>query len=134
MHSIFVDNIWVANLAYMQLVSKFNKGLRLLLCFTDIFSKCTWVLPLKDKYDITITNAFQKILKESNQKPKNAWVDKGREFCNWSMKSRLERDTIEIYSTYNEEKSNVAKRFIRTLKSKLYKNLTSTSKKWYIDA
>ena len=45
------------------------------------------------------------------------------------MKSRLERDTIEIYSTYNEEKSNVTKRFIRTLKSKLYKNLTSTSKK-----
>ena len=134
MHSIFVDNIWVANLAYMQLVSKFNKGFRLLLCVTHIFSKYTWVLPLKDKYDITITNAFQKILKESNQKPKNAWVDKGREFCNWSMKSRLERDTIEIYSTYNEEKSHVAKRFIRTLKSKLYKNLTSTSKKWYIDA
>ena len=45
------------------------------------------------------------------------------------MRSRLERDTIEIYSTYNEEKSNVAKRFIRTLKSKLCKNLTSTSKK-----
>ena len=44
------------------------------------------------------------------------------------MKSRLEKDTIEIYSTYNEEKSNVAKRFIRTLKSKLYKILTSTSK------
>ena len=118
----------------MQLVSKFNKGFRLLLCVTDIFSKYAWVLPLKDKYYITITNAFQKILKESNQKPKNVWVDKGREFYNWSMRSRLERDTIEIYSTYNEEKSNVAKRFIRTLKSKLCKNLTSTSKKWYIDA
>ena len=113
----------------MQLVSKFNKGFRLLLCVTNIFSKYTWVLPLKDKYYITITNAFQKILKESNQKPKNVWVDKGREFYNWSMKSRLERDTIEIYSTYNEEKSNVAKRFIRVLKSKLCKNLTSTSKK-----
>ena len=66
-HSAFVDNIWGADLADMQLISKFNKGFRFLLCVFDIYRKYAWVIPLKDKKGITITNAFQKILKESNQ-------------------------------------------------------------------
>ena len=53
----------------MQLITKFNKGFRFSLCVIDIFSKCPWVIPLKDKKGITITNAFQKILDESNRKP-----------------------------------------------------------------
>ena len=51
----------------MQLISKFNKGIRFLLCASDIFSKNAWVIPLKDKKGITITNAFQKMLIESNR-------------------------------------------------------------------
>ena len=51
----------------MQLISKFNKGIRFLLCASDIFSKYAWVIPLKDKKGITITNAFQKMLIESNR-------------------------------------------------------------------
>ena len=66
----------------MQLISKFNKGFRFLLCVIDIFSKYAWVVSLKDKKGITITNAFQKILKESNRKPNKIWVDKGSEFYN----------------------------------------------------
>ena len=54
----------------MQLISKFNKGIIFYYVFTDIISKYTWVIPLKDQKDITITNAFQKILDESNPKPK----------------------------------------------------------------
>ena len=45
----------------MQLIGKFNKGIQFLLCIIDIFSKYAWVVPLKDKKDITITIAFQKI-------------------------------------------------------------------------
>ena len=71
----------------MQLISKSNKGFRFLLCVIDIYSKYAWVIPLKDKKGITITNAFQKILKESNRKPNKIWVDKGSEFYNKSMKS-----------------------------------------------
>ena len=85
-HSHFIDNIWGADLADMQLISKFNKGFRFLLCVIDIFSKYTWVIPLKDKKGITITNAFQNIVKESNRKLNKAWVDKGSEFYNRSMK------------------------------------------------
>ena len=53
----------------MQLISKFNKGIRFLLCAIDIFSKYAWVIPLKDKKDITIVNAFQKVLNKSDCKP-----------------------------------------------------------------
>ena len=66
----------------MQLLSKFNNGFRFLLCVIDIFSKYVWVIPLKDKSDITITNAFQKNLKESNRKPNKVWVHKEREIYN----------------------------------------------------
>ena len=75
----------------MQLTSKFNKGIRSLLCAIDIFSKYAWVIPLKDKKGITITNAFQKILDESNCKPNKIWADKCSEFYNGSMKSWLEK-------------------------------------------
>ena len=76
-HSIFIDNIWGADLADMQLISKFDKGFRFLLCVIDIYGKYAWVIPLKDKKGITITNAFQKILDESNRKANKIWVDKG---------------------------------------------------------
>ena len=66
----------------MQLISKFNKVFRFLLCVIDIFSKYAWVVSLKDKKGITITNAFQKILNKSNRKPNKIWADKGSEFYN----------------------------------------------------
>ena len=72
----------------MQLISKFNKIIRFLLCFIDIFSKYAWVIPLIDKKCVTVTNAFQKILDDSKRnKPNKIWVDKGSEFYNRSMKS-----------------------------------------------
>ena len=100
--SPFIDNIWGADLADMKFISKFNKIIRFLLCVIDIFSKYAWVIPLKDKKAITITNVFQKILNESKHKPNKIWVDKGSEFYKRSTKSWLERNYIEIYSTHNE--------------------------------
>ena len=70
----------------MQLISKSNKGFRFLSCVIDIYRKYAWIIPLKSKKGNTITNAFQKILKELNCKPNKIWVDKGSEFYNRSMK------------------------------------------------
>ena len=58
----FRDNIWGVDLADMQSLSKYNKGIKYLLCAIDLFSKYAWVVPLKDKRGITIVNAFQKII------------------------------------------------------------------------
>ena len=116
-YSEFKDNIWGADLADIQLISKFNKGFRFLLYVIDIFSKYAWVIPLKDKKGISIVNAFQKILKESDRKPNKIWVDKGSEFYNSSFKKWLKDNYIEMYSIHNERKSVVTERFIRTLKT-----------------
>ena len=114
-YSGFRDNIWCVDLADMQIISKFNKGFRFLLCVIDNFSKYAWVVPLKSKKGISIVNAIQKILKESDRKPNKIWFDKGSEFYN-SFKKWLKDNDIEIYLIHNEGKSVVAERFIRTLK------------------
>ena len=58
----------------------------------DIYSKYAWVIPLKDKKGITITNAFQKILDKSNCKPNKIWINKVSEFYDRSMKSLLQNN------------------------------------------
>ena len=132
-YSTFKDDIWGVDLADMQLLSKYNKGIRFSLCVIDIFSKNAWVVPLKDKKGISIVKAFQSILKQSDKKPNKIWVDKGSEFYNAYFKKSLRDNDIVMYSTHNEGKSVVAERFIKTLKSKIYKYMTSISKNVYID-
>ena len=56
-------------------MTKYNKGVKFFLCVTDICSKYVWVVPMKDKKIITVTNALQKILEESWHKPNNMWID-----------------------------------------------------------
>ena len=118
----------------MQLISKFNKGFRLLLlCVIDIFSKYALVVHLKDKKGISIVSVFQKILDKLGRKPNKIWVDKGTEFYNNSFKKWLKDNDIEMYSIHNKGKSIVAEKFIRTLKNKIYKYMTKISKNVYID-
>ena len=97
------------------------------------FSKYAWVVPLKNKKGVSIVDSFQKILDKSGRKPNKIWVDKGSEFYNNSFKKWLKDSDIEMYSIHNEGKSVVAERFIRTLKTKIYKYMTSVSKNVYID-
>ena len=134
------DNIWGTDLADIQLISKFNEGFRFLLCVIDIFRKYAWVVPLKDKKGVTITNAFQKMLKESSRcrqsqyegrKTNRIWVDKGSEFCNNSFKNWLKDNDIEMYSIHKEENLLLLKdlRELQRLKSKY---MTSISKNVYI--
>ena len=72
-------------------------------------------------------------MKESNWKPNKIWVHKGSEFYNSSFKNWLKDNDIEIYSIHNKGKSVLAERFIKTLKTKTYKYMTSVSKNVYID-
>ena len=71
----------------LKTICRFNKRIRFLLCVTEIFSKYAWVVPLKDKRDVIIINAFQNILNSSKRKPNKICVDKGSEFYNRSMKT-----------------------------------------------
>ena len=117
----------------MQLISKYNKEIKYLLHVIDLFSKCAWVVLLKDKRGTNIVNAFQGILNSSKRKPNKIWIDQGSEFYNNSFKKWLKDNDISIYSTDIEGKSAVAERFIRTLKNKIYKHMTAISKNVHFD-
>ena len=139
-YSEFKDN-FCADLADMKLLRKLNKGFRFLLWIIDVFSKYAWVVPLKDKKSASIVNAFQKILNDSasseakskgrrqsqskRRKPNKISVDKGNEFYNNSFRQWLKHKDIEMYSIHNEGKPVVPERFIRNLKTKFYKYMTS---------
>ena len=101
----------------MQLISKYNKRIRYLLCAIDLFSKYAWVVPLKDKKGVSIANAFQKILDSSKRKPNKIWVDQGSEFYNNYFKKWLKDNGISMYSIFNQEKSVAAERFTKNLKN-----------------
>ena len=75
------------DLADMQLISKYNKGIRYVLCAIDVFSKYVWVVPIKDKKGVIIVNAFQKILDSSERKPNKIWVDKVVNFTTILLKN-----------------------------------------------
>ena len=127
----------------MQSLSRKNKGNKYLLCAIDFYSKYAFVIPLKEKKGISIVNAFNKIIKQSNRRVKGTsaqhvklnkiWVDQGGEFYNNVFKKWLSDNDLIMYSTYNEGKSVAAERFIRTLKNKLYKHMTATAKNVYYD-
>ena len=131
-YSYFRDNIWGVDLADMQSLSKYNKGIKYLLCAIDLFSKYAWVIPIKDKKGTSIVNAFKKIISEG-RKPNKIWVDQGSEFYNNSFKDFFKINNTEMYSTYNEGKSVVAERFLRTLKNKIFKHIADISKNVYLD-
>ena len=88
---------------------------------------------MKDKKSTSIVNAFKKIISEGC-KPNKIWVDQGSKFYNKSFTDFLKIKNIYMYSTYNEGKSVVAERFIRTLKNKFFKRMTAISKNVYYDA
>ena len=132
-YSQFKGNIWGVDLADMQSLIRKNKGIKYVLCAIDLYSKYPFVIPLKDKKGISIVNAFNKIIKQSNKKPNKIWVDQGSEFYNNVFKNWLSDNDIIMYSTFNEGKSVVAERFIGTLKNKLYKHMNATGKNVYYD-
>ena len=87
------DNIWGVDLADMQSLSKYNKGIKYFLCAIDLFNKYAWVVPLKDEKGTSIINAFKKIISEK-RKPNKIWVDQGSEFYSQSLKDFLKINNI----------------------------------------
>ena len=84
------------------------------------------------KNDKTVLNAFIERLNESNRKLKKLWVDQGRKFYNKHIQEWLDNDDILMYSTYNEDKSVISERFIKTLKAKIYKKIKANDSKSYL--
>ena len=74
MYSSFRDNIWGVDLADMQSLSKYNKGIKYLLCAIDLFSKYAWAIPIKDKKGTSIVNAFKNIISKERSQIKYGFI------------------------------------------------------------
>ena len=92
MYSFFKSNIWGVDLADMKLRSKYNKGIRYLLCAVDLFSKYALFVPLKGKRETTIVTAFHSILDNSKRRQNKISVDQGSEFYNKFFKKLLKNN------------------------------------------
>ena len=124
-YSSFKDNIWAVDLADMQLISKYNRGIRFLLWEINLFSKHAWIVPERSKKELL---SLMSILDKLKRKPNKIWIDQDSESYNNSFKKLLKENNIEMHSTYNEGNSGLAERFLKTLKNKIYKHITTMSK------
>ena len=115
----------------MGSLSSKNKNVKYLLCVIDAFTKYTWVKPLRDKKGKTVLNAFIEIVNESNLNQINYDLIKEENFM-YLMQEGLKSNDILMYSTHNECKSVIAERFIKTLKSKIYKKMAVNDSNTYL--
>lgn len=122
-----IDYQWEADLADVQNLSEFNKGIKYLLVIVDVFSRFLWVRCLKDKKSQSVIDTFKDIL-DGPRHPKAIRTDRGTEFYNRYLKRYLKEKGIKICYALNETKANFAERYIQTLKKRLYRYFTHTQK------
>ena len=127
-----LDHQWVADLVEVQKLAKYNRGYRYLLTVIDVLSKYAWVQPLKDKTGVQLVKALEKILK-TGRRPIQLQTDPGKEFYNKMFQQFLEKEGIHHFSMEGDAKASVVERFNRTLKTRMYRYLTSANTLRYED-
>ena len=113
-------------------LARFNKGYKFLLTCVDVFSKFTWVVPLKNKSGETLVIGFQSIL-DLGRSPEKLQTDNGTEFLNRNFQSLLKENSIQFFTTNNELKASMVESFNRTLKTRMWKYFTAKNTRIYID-
>ena len=127
-----IDEIWSGDLAFMDKLAKENDGVKYLFVCVDVLSRFTFVQSMKSKTAAAAKEAFQKMLRSTNgRRPQKLWVDQGTEFSGVFKRFCTEQG-IETYSTYSEVKSVMAERYIRSLKSIIYKYMEERKTYRYI--
>lgn len=126
-----IDDLWQADLVEMGNYEAKNNGYRYLLTVIDTFSKKAWVVPVKNKTALFITNAMKSIFNTSNRNPRNLQTDNGKEFYNKQFQQLMKLYEINHYSTYSVLKASIVERFNRTLKAMMWKEFSNQgSYKW----
>ena len=127
-----VDAIWSGDLLDIHQYARVNRNYNFILVLVDVFSKYAWARPLKNKEGISVAEAFEDIFDSSKRIPYRLWTDRGTEFYNQNVERTLKKHKVQLYSTFNDPKSAIAERFIRTLRGKLESNfLLTQSTVWY---
>ena len=127
-----IDDQFDADLASLSLYADDNDGFKYLLVVIDIFSRYAWVEPIKDKTSNQIVNAFNKILSEGRV-PKHLRSDGAKDFTSEHFKENLKSKDIVHIVTHSEKQANYVERFIKTLKSKIFRYMIEKNSPRYID-
>ena len=128
-----IDDQWQADLVDMQFAAKENDGYNYFLTVIDVLSKYAWVVPLKQKTGEALVEAFEKIFRQG-RKPRLLQTDAGTEFLNSKLQDFFKKENVKHFVTYNETKAQIAERFNRTLKEKMFRYFQYTGQKHrYID-
>ena len=127
------NEIWAIDLADMNDLREANDGYRFILCVIDIFSKYAWCEPIEDKKARTILKMLKKIITGQKVTPFYLWCDEGGEFKNKIIEKYLKENNIIMYSTYGEHKASVVERFIRTIKTWIWKIFTAKHTRNWVD-
>ena len=122
-----LDDQWVADLVEVQLLAKYNRGIRYLLAVLDVLSKYAWVQPLKAKTGVALVQVFDKIVKQGRRQPNRLQTDPGKEFYNRTFQRWIKDQGIQHFSTEGDAKASVVERFNRTLKERLYRYFTAAN-------
>ena len=113
----------------MQHLKRWNPGNRYLLAVIDVLSKKEEQVPLKNKSGTTVTQGFERILRQAGKrKPFGLHTDQGKQFYSTSVRRMLEREGIQHFSTHGDAKASVVERFNRTLKGRMYRYLTAANR------
>ena len=116
------DNTWQADLIDLQDLASINSNYKYLLTVIDVFSKYAWVVPLKNKTNKIVIEAFKKIFK--NRKPERLHTDQGQEFLGKECQKYLKNEKVSFYILNSEMKASIVERFNRTLKEKMWRYFT----------
>lgn len=117
-------DLYQADLAEMIPYADENSGHKYILTVIDAFSKFAWALPLKSKRGKDVADAMLKILKKLKKSPKNLQTDNGTEFYNVNFQNLMKKYSINHYSSFSNLKSSIVERFIRTLKTRLWRHFS----------
>lgn len=127
-----IDDQWDADLASLIQEADANDGYKYLLVVIDIFSRYGWVIPLKSKKPADIIKAFNQILSEG-RKPRRLRTDAATDFTSKEFQKNLKEKGIAHFTTHSEKQANYVERFIKTVKTKIWKHIVDTNSKRYID-
>lgn len=128
-----IDDIWSIDLADMQNLAKQNKN-RYILAIVDHFSRYAWCVPIKNKTSESVVKAFETVFKKTARRPLNVLSDQGREFVSKKFIDFLKKNSINFYTANDPAtKASVCERFIRSIKSLIYKYFTFKNTNKYVD-
>ena len=127
-----IDDQFDADLASLSYYADDNDGYKYLLSVIDIFSRFGWAEPLKDKTAEEIVSAFDKVLSDG-QIPRRLWTDAAKDFTSNRFQDYVKSKNIVHFVTHSEKQANYMERFIKTLKSKIYRYMVEKNTPRYID-